>query len=30
MLIAGSSVFGAPDPPAAIRDMRRRIDATLA
>jgi ribulose-phosphate 3-epimerase len=29
MLIAGSSVFGAPDPPAAIRAMRRRIDATL-
>jgi ribulose-phosphate 3-epimerase len=28
MLIAGSSVFGAVDPPAAIRDMRRRIDAT--
>jgi ribulose-phosphate 3-epimerase len=28
MLIAGSSVFGAPDPPAAIRDMRRRIDAS--
>ncbi len=27
MLIAGSSVFGAPDPPAAMRDMRRRIDA---
>ena len=27
MLIAGSSVFGAPDPPAAIRDMLRRIDA---
>jgi ribulose-phosphate 3-epimerase len=27
MLIAGSSVFGVPDPPAAIRDMRRRIDA---
>jgi ribulose-phosphate 3-epimerase len=26
MLIAGSSVFGVPDPPAAIRDMRRRID----
>jgi ribulose-phosphate 3-epimerase len=28
MLIAGSSVFGAPDPPAAMRDMRRRIDAS--
>ena len=27
MLIAGSSVYGAPDPPEAIRDMRRRIDA---
>jgi ribulose-phosphate 3-epimerase len=27
MLIAGSSVFGAPDPPAAIRELRRRIDA---
>jgi ribulose-phosphate 3-epimerase len=27
MLIAGSSVFGAVDPPAAMRDMRRRIDA---
>jgi ribulose-phosphate 3-epimerase len=27
MLIAGSSVFGAPDPPAAMRDLRRRIDA---
>ncbi len=26
MLIAGSSVFGSPDPPAAMRDMRRRID----
>jgi ribulose-phosphate 3-epimerase len=29
MLIAGSSVFGATDPPAAMRDMRRRIDASL-
>jgi ribulose-phosphate 3-epimerase len=29
MLIAGSSVFGVPDPPAAIRDMRRRIDVAL-
>ena len=28
MLIAGSSVFGSPDPPAAMRDMRRRIDAS--
>jgi ribulose-phosphate 3-epimerase len=28
MLIAGSSVFGAPDPAAAMRDMRRRIDAS--
>jgi ribulose-phosphate 3-epimerase len=27
VLIAGSSVFGVPDPPAAIRDLRRRIDA---
>jgi ribulose-phosphate 3-epimerase len=27
MLIAGSSVFGATDPPAALRDMRRRIDS---
>jgi ribulose-phosphate 3-epimerase len=27
MLIAGSSVFGASDPPAAMRDMRRRIDS---
>ena len=27
MLIAGSSVYGASDPPEAIRDMRRRIDA---
>jgi ribulose-phosphate 3-epimerase len=27
MLIAGSSVFGAPDPPAAIRDLKRRIAA---
>jgi ribulose-phosphate 3-epimerase len=30
MLIAGSSVFGAPDPPAVMRDLRRRIDATRA
>jgi ribulose-phosphate 3-epimerase len=29
MLIAGSSVFGAADPPAVMRDLRRRIDATL-
>jgi ribulose-phosphate 3-epimerase len=28
MLIAGSSVFGVPDPPAAMRNLRRRIDAT--
>jgi ribulose-phosphate 3-epimerase len=28
MLIAGSSVFGAVDPPAAMRDLRRRIDAS--
>jgi ribulose-phosphate 3-epimerase len=27
MLIAGSSVFGAADPPAAMREMRRRIDS---
>lgn len=27
MLIAGSSVFGAADPPVAMRDLRRRIDA---
>ena len=27
MLIAGSSVYGAADPPAAMRAMRRRIDA---
>jgi ribulose-phosphate 3-epimerase len=27
MLIAGSSVFGVPDPPAAMRNLRRRIDA---
>ena len=27
MLIAGSSVFGAADPPAVMRDMRRRIDS---
>jgi len=26
MLIAGSSVYGAPDPQAALRDMRRRIE----
>lgn len=30
MLIAGSSVFGAADPPAVMRDLRRRIDATRA
>ncbi len=30
MLIAGSSVFAAPDPPAAVRDLRRRIDASRA
>jgi ribulose-phosphate 3-epimerase len=28
MLIAGSSVFGAADPPAAMRELRRRIDAS--
>jgi ribulose-phosphate 3-epimerase len=27
MLIAGNSVYGAPDPAAALRDMRARIDA---
>ena len=27
MLIAGSSVFGAADPPVAIRELRRRIDS---
>jgi len=27
MLIAGNSVYGAPDPSAALRDMRARIDA---
>jgi len=27
MLIAGSSVYAAPDPQAALREMRRRIDA---
>jgi ribulose-phosphate 3-epimerase len=27
MLIAGSSVYGAADPPQALRDLRRRIDA---
>jgi ribulose-phosphate 3-epimerase len=27
MLIAGSSIYDAPDPQAALRDMRRRIDA---
>ncbi len=30
MLIAGSSIFGAADPPAVMRDLRRRIDATRA
>jgi 3-keto-L-gulonate-6-phosphate decarboxylase len=30
MLIAGSSVYGAPDPAQALRDMRRRIDAARA
>jgi ribulose-phosphate 3-epimerase len=29
MLIAGSSVFGAADPPAAMREMRRRIDSVV-
>jgi ribulose-phosphate 3-epimerase len=27
MLIAGSSIYAAPDPQAALRDLRRRIDA---
>jgi hypothetical protein len=27
MLVAGSSVFQANDPPEALREMRRRIDA---
>ena len=27
MLVAGSSIFKADDPSAALRDMRRRIDA---
>jgi ribulose-phosphate 3-epimerase len=27
MLIAGNSIYGAPDPAAALRDMRARIDA---
>jgi ribulose-phosphate 3-epimerase len=27
VLVAGNSVFGAPDPPEALREMRRRIDA---
>jgi ribulose-phosphate 3-epimerase len=30
MLIAGSSVYGAPDPAQALRDLRRRVDATFA
>jgi ribulose-phosphate 3-epimerase len=29
MLIAGSSVYAAPDPQAALREMRRRIDAVI-
>jgi ribulose-phosphate 3-epimerase len=27
VLVAGNSVFAAPDPPAALREMRRRLDA---
>jgi ribulose-phosphate 3-epimerase len=27
MLIAGSSIYAAPDPPAALRELRRRVDA---
>jgi ribulose-phosphate 3-epimerase len=30
MLIAGSSVYGTPDPAQALRDLRRRIDAGRA
>ncbi len=30
MLIAGSSVYAAPDPAAALRELRRRVDATRA
>jgi hypothetical protein len=27
VLVAGNSVFGADDPPEALRDLRRRVDA---
>ena len=30
MLIAGSSVYAAPDPAAALHELRRRVDATRA
>jgi ribulose-phosphate 3-epimerase len=30
VLVAGNSVFAAPDPPAALREMRRRLDAAHA
>ena len=30
MLVAGSSIFAADDPPDALRDMRRRIDSVTA
>jgi ribulose-phosphate 3-epimerase len=30
VLVAGNSVFAAADPPAALRDMRRRLDAAHA
>jgi ribulose-phosphate 3-epimerase len=30
VLVAGNSVFAAPDPPAALREMRRRLDTAHA
>ncbi len=30
LLVAGSAVFGAPDPGAAVRDLQRRAEAALA
>jgi ribulose-phosphate 3-epimerase len=30
VLVAGNSVFAAPDPPAALREMRRRLDVAHA
>ncbi len=30
VLVAGNSVFAAADPPAALRDLRRRVDAACA